>query len=259
MQQHAKLVEVYERDNKSIQGQLVKFKDYLKVEMSKKMWIHLESNFEHYPDDEKETMETRIVAMVQDCTEEFYQSFQRSLLSPPLTPRSTDHSKELYDPTLRTTAGDSPEYQFIPVNSSSKELLTTSKSTVVDEVPDANLETSLHDSESWSNVGTQLSLVAPPVQNSTAYLFGDELTFSQNDVVEQDPFDIGTTSRQSGFGREEISGSQRDSLFLNCPMSPALRDDFGSCGESNNVDYDAIFSSLWTADFGPSNFDTQFS
>lgn len=85
---------VYHLDEKRAQLHLVKFKEYLKEELPKKMWTDLQPDLGIFAENQKAALETRIVDMVHDCTDNFFEVCQRSFLLPPSTPCSSEVLKE---------------------------------------------------------------------------------------------------------------------------------------------------------------------
>jgi hypothetical protein len=84
----------YQLDEKRAQLHLIKFKEYLKEALPKKMWTDIQPDLGAFKDHQKAALETRIVDMVRDCTDRFFETCQRSFLSPPSTPCSYEELNE---------------------------------------------------------------------------------------------------------------------------------------------------------------------
>lgn len=81
---------VYHLDEKKARHHLIKFKKNLKDELPKKMWKDLQPDLGMFAEDQKMAMEKRIVDVVRDCTDNFFEVCQRSFLSPPFTPSPSE-------------------------------------------------------------------------------------------------------------------------------------------------------------------------
>ncbi|KAF2005373.1 hypothetical protein P154DRAFT_337021 [Amniculicola lignicola CBS 123094] len=92
----------YESQEMQIQGQLVKFKDYLKDELPKKMWTDLQSDLQPLSDAEMINMQKRIEEMVHECTDGFFLQCQRSFLSPPSTPLPSEPQRRIPSSPLQS-------------------------------------------------------------------------------------------------------------------------------------------------------------
>lgn len=161
---------VYHLDEKKAQQHLVKFKDYLKEELPKKMWKDLQPDLGIFADEQKVAMKAKIVDMVRNCTDNFFEMCQRSFLSPPSSPGPSEKSNKeglqttlgpAYEAVLGSATSDSQTYGPLCFVASWE--LEASTSTSEDEALGGDFSIKSH-------VGTNLKLTAS--QDTMHYEYG---------------------------------------------------------------------------------------
>jgi hypothetical protein len=83
----------YHVDEKTVQVQLLKFREFLKEKLPKKMWTDLQPDLGVFAQVQKAELERRVEEIVQDCIDHFFEVFQKSLLLPPSTHGSSEEPK----------------------------------------------------------------------------------------------------------------------------------------------------------------------
>jgi hypothetical protein len=86
---------VYNVDDENEYRRLVKFKDYLKDELPRKVCADMSSDFGSLPEWRSGLLQQRVEEITRNCTEQAFRAYQRPLSSSPLTPLQFDEVDSL--------------------------------------------------------------------------------------------------------------------------------------------------------------------